>query len=78
MFVDGCFWHGCPECGGIPTQSGEFWRAKIAQNVERDARTTYELELAGWKVIRIPEHELRRVEALEAAADALACCLEGW
>jgi DNA mismatch endonuclease (patch repair protein) len=40
VFVDGCFWHGCADCSGIPTQSGEFWARKIAANRERDRQVT--------------------------------------
>lgn len=78
VFVDGCFWHGCPDCRGIPTQSGEYWRAKITRNVERDRRITAELERLDWKVIRVWEHEIRRHGDLEAAADELAVCIGEW
>lgn len=75
VFVDGCFWHGCPSCKGIPQQSGEFWRAKIERNVARDCRVTETLEADGWTVVRVLEHELRPVARLQATADALAARL---
>lgn len=57
VFVDGCFWHGCPIHGTQAKANAEFWRLKIKRNQERDKDTTKQLEDAGWKVIRIWEHE---------------------
>ena len=57
VFVDGCFWHGCPEHGTWPKKNAAFWRAKIERNRERDADTNRHLEEAGWVVIRVWEHE---------------------
>ena len=57
VFVDGCFWHGCPEHGTDPRRNGDFWRRKIASNRERDARTIEELEAAGWTVLRVWNHD---------------------
>jgi len=57
VFVDGCFWHGCPIHGSIAKANAEFWRLKIKRNQERDLDTTKQLEKAGWKVIRVWEHE---------------------
>lgn len=57
VFVDGCFWHGCPIHGTQAKANAEFWRSKIKQNQERDKDTTKRLEDAGWKVIRVWEHE---------------------
>jgi DNA mismatch endonuclease (patch repair protein) len=59
VFVDGCFWHGCPEHGGRPKGNAAFWRAKFARNRERDRRDTRRLRAAGWTVLRLWEHELR-------------------
>ncbi|RMB62398.1 very short patch repair endonuclease [Tessaracoccus antarcticus] len=63
VFVDGCFWHGCPEHGVAPKNNAEWWRAKLAKNVKRDADTTEELRSQGWRVIRFWEH----VDPTEAA-----------
>ena len=71
IFVDGCFWHGCPECKKNPEQSGDFWRDKIRTNMERDRRTTRCLEEEGWVVIRIPEHAIRTKESLEQTTASL-------
>ena len=57
VFVDGCFWHGCPIHGTQAKANVEFWRVKIKQNQERDADTNRRLVEAGWKVIRVWEHE---------------------
>ncbi|MDX3100461.1 very short patch repair endonuclease [Nonomuraea angiospora] len=57
VFVDGCFWHGCPEHYRPSTRNAEFWREKIEGNKARDAETTEQLVAAGWTVIRIWEHE---------------------
>ena len=60
VFVDGCFWHGCPLHATQPKQNAKFWRDKIAQNRTRDARVTRTLRRAGWRVLRVWEHELTR------------------
>lgn len=57
VFVDGCFWHGCPIHGTQAKANAEFWRNKITRNQERDLETNQLLKNAGWKVIRVWEHE---------------------
>lgn len=57
IFVDGCFWHGCPIHGTKAKANAEFWDQKIKQNQERDKDTVLRLEAAGWRVIRVWEHE---------------------
>ena len=57
VFVDGCFWHCCPEHGSKPSVNKSYWSPKLALNVERDARNTVWLTDAGWTVVRIWEHE---------------------
>ena len=56
-FVDGCFWHGCPEHRSEPVGNSDYWSAKLARNAERDAETTALLEAAGWTVLRFWSHE---------------------
>ena len=56
VFVDGCFWHGCPEHHVPPRANAEWWRWKIDLNRARDGDTDTQLELAGWQVLRIWEH----------------------
>lgn len=57
VFIDGCFWHGCPEHYSEPKSNVEYWRPKIARNVQRDAESTVRLEAAGWQVLRFWAHE---------------------
>lgn len=57
-FIDGCWWHGCPEHGRRRTSSNDdYWRAKIARNIERDAEQEAALTAAGWIVLRFWEHQ---------------------
>lgn len=60
VFVDGCFWHGCPICDERPKTRAEFWRAKFAYNQSRRQRVREELAESGWRVVEVWEHELRR------------------
>ena len=57
VFIDGCFWHGCPLHGHEPTRNREFWVQKVRGNQARDRRNDAELTKAGWLVIRAWEHE---------------------
>lgn len=57
VFVDGCFWHGCPEHASWPKSNAAFWREKIETNRFRDADTDQRLNVLGWKIVRIWEHE---------------------
>ncbi|MFG1387876.1 very short patch repair endonuclease [Xanthobacter versatilis] len=57
VFVDGCFWHGCPEHASWPKNNAVFWREKIETNRFRDADTDQRLNALGWKIVRIWEHE---------------------
>lgn len=58
VFVDGCFWHGCPECGHIPWAHSRFWKAKILRNTQRDHQTSRILRSSGFIVLRFWEHDL--------------------
>jgi len=60
VFVDGCFWHCCPKHWIKPKGNAAFWRKKFATNRKRDALVTRTLRRAGWRVLRIWEHELKR------------------
>ena len=63
IFVMGCFWHRCPTCNlPEPKSNAQYWHAKFARNVERDAKTKTALEDAGWKVVVIWEHQLKKRE----------------
>lgn len=63
VFVDGCFWHACPDHGVAPKHGAMWWHEKLAKNVQRDRETDEALAKLGWRVVRIWEH----VEASEAA-----------
>lgn len=60
IFIDGCFWHKCPDCFHEPETRKEFWIKKINSNVERDEKNTVQLNEDGWTVFRIWEHEVRK------------------
>lgn len=72
VFVDGCFWHGCPQCAKVPEDMSEFWLRKIRGNQARDVRVTRELAQLGWRVVRVPEHSVRRRDRLSETARELA------
>lgn len=67
VFVDGCFWHGCPKHYVPPKKNAGFWRDKIAANRTRDEETDALLRSEGWQVVRIWEHE-----DMEAVAERVA------
>lgn len=71
VFVDGCFWHSCPEHGRWPRTNATYWRAKMAVNHARDLEQTVALEAAGWRVLRIWEHE-SVVDAVPRVCELLA------
>lgn len=74
VFVDGCFWHGCPRHFKRPKSSRKFWDEKIARNKARDAKVGRELRRLGWKVLRIWEHALthrKTVKTLQRVESAL-------
>jgi DNA mismatch endonuclease (patch repair protein) len=64
VFVDGCFWHGCPKCYKRPGSNQEFWDTKIGNNRKRDRRVSRELRREGWKVVRIWQHQLNKSEVV--------------
>jgi len=70
VFVDGCFWHVCPEHGRQPTSNEWYWTPKLRRNVDRDRLVTDALEEAGWHVVRIWEH-VPLPEAVLAVEEAI-------
>jgi DNA mismatch endonuclease, patch repair protein len=70
VFVDGCFWHHCPDHGSFPSRNRTFWSAKLRRNIQRDRRTNRALEAAGWVVLRVWEHEVSA--DVHALADRIA------
>jgi DNA mismatch endonuclease (patch repair protein) len=71
VFVDGCFWHCCPDHGTSPRTNSSYWSAKLARNAERDRDNTAALIAAGWTVLRFWEHEDPMVAA-ERIAETVA------
>jgi DNA mismatch endonuclease (patch repair protein) len=71
VFVDGCFWHRCPEHGTMPIANAGYWNEKLSRNRERDSQTDAVLRGAGWLVIRVWEHEdpLRAAMAIKQVVD---------
>lgn len=57
VFVDGCFWHGCPEHGNVPSRNADYWGPKLDRNARRDRLVNDGLEASGWTVLRFWEHE---------------------
>jgi DNA mismatch endonuclease, patch repair protein len=57
VYVDGCFWHSCPEHGTRPKANADWWESKLKRNQERDIETGRALREHGWQVVRIWEHE---------------------
>jgi DNA mismatch endonuclease, patch repair protein len=68
VFVDGCFWHGCPKHGTMPANNSVFWKEKLEANKLRDREVTRTLQKHGWKVMRIWEHELKAINAVNLLA----------
>lgn len=80
VFVDGCFWHGCPEHATWPKHNAEFWRQKIEANQRRDADTNDRLRSLGWTVLRFWAHEppmdaARAVAHMVALVDSGHCAV---
>lgn len=57
VFIDGCFWHGCPLHASLPKKNADYWVPKLRRNVERDRETTLRLNSLGWTVLRYWEHQ---------------------
>ncbi|MFH9401397.1 very short patch repair endonuclease [Streptomyces sp. NPDC017638] len=70
VFIDGCYWHGCPEHYVPPKTNSGYWSEKVVRNVERDRDTNQRLESAGWLVLRFWEHE-----PSDACADKIAAAV---
>ncbi|MCU7843286.1 MAG: very short patch repair endonuclease [Candidatus Thiodiazotropha sp. (ex Monitilora ramsayi)] len=74
IFIDGCFWHKCPNHFVQPKTRTRFWMRKINENVARDQKNNRTLESQGWQVIRVWEHEIK--ESLESCIDRIVNILE--
>lgn len=72
VFLDGCFWHGCPEHHTVAKTNADFWAEKVATNRRRDAGTNELLRQAGWTVVRVWEHEPAGMAAARIAGTVMA------
>ncbi|MFJ2646370.1 very short patch repair endonuclease [Streptomyces sp. NPDC087420] len=68
VFLDGCFWHGCPKHATQPKANAEWWREKLDRNMARDLETTEHMTALGWTVLRFWEHEAAAAVAARVAA----------
>lgn len=75
IFIDGCFWHGCPSHYVRPRTRSEFWSAKLVENVERDCKQTRQLEDLGWRVVRAWEHEV--FVSIDDVLQRVDCAIRG-
>jgi DNA mismatch endonuclease (patch repair protein) len=75
VFVDGCFWHGCPTHYRAPKTNQDFWSRKLERNQNRDARVNTELAALGWHVVRVWEHEVH--EKLEEVVSDIERVVRG-
>lgn len=76
VFIDGCFWHGCPEHATLPKTNSDYWLPKLERNIERDRATDALLREAGWTVLRYWEHE-SPADVARAIADAIRTATAG-
>lgn len=76
IFVDGCFWHGCPHCKRpLPETNHEYWERKIQRNIKRDQLHDMQLRDAGWRVFRIWEHQLKDKNECQMLLDQIHAIL---
>ncbi len=71
IFIDGCFWHGCPIHSHIPKSNQDYWIPKLEKNKKRDILTNLELESNGWVVLRFWEHELKEKENIDRVTNKI-------
>lgn len=68
VFLDGCFWHGCPTCYRRPASNRDYWDGKVLRNRRRDRAVNRSLRADGWRVLRIWEHELKNANRTKLRA----------
>lgn len=78
VFVDGCFWHGCPTHYVRPRSNVQLWQTKLLANVARDRRQSLELERLGWRVVRLWEHDIGERLQSSVAAVVTALLVATW
>ena len=77
VYVDGCFWHGCPKHGRNPSSNPSYWLPKLARNKRRDRNVSKKLRRAGWRVLRIWTHALGEPEAIARKINSLLSLGDG-
>lgn len=77
IYIDGCFWHGCPLHATYPKRNSDYWLPKLRRNIERDRETDARLAHAGWTVLRFWEHESAEDVAATVVAEIQRCGLNG-
>lgn len=77
VFIDGCFWHGCPDHGTMPSSNAQWWALKIEANISRDRDTDAHLRHLGWAVIRAWEHR-SAFDVVDEVASAVRRCGAAW
>lgn len=79
VFLDGCFWHGCPRCYRAPKSRTEYWSMKVARNIARDHAVVRQCREAGWRVMRFWEHQIRTApgRAVDKLENAIAATVLG-
>lgn len=73
VFIDGCFWHGCPKHCRMPLTNRNYWESKISRNTRRDKSVVKYLKGKGWRVIRFWEHDLKGGRAFRQKMARLKC-----
>lgn len=75
VFIDGCFWHGCPKCGHYPKTRSKFWKTKILRNKERDKKNRQQLRRKGIRVVNVWEHSSKNPDQLALKVKMLKVAL---
>ncbi len=76
VFIDGCFWHRCPEHATMPIRNREYWSTKFQRNMDRDRSNDEKLHQTGWRVIRVWEHEVKNSELAEHAVERVRSAVQ--
>lgn len=64
IFIDSCFWHGCPKHGSVPQTRKKFWQTKIEKNKKRDKKVIRHYKKEGWGIIRVWEHKIKKIDSV--------------
>ena len=78
VFIDGCFWHRCPEHATMPTRNRDYWLTKFRRNMDRDVSNNENLNKLGWRVLRVWEHEVSNQELAQHALERVVSAVKGY